>query len=92
MEPLTETWRVSTRTGNSGACVEARHIKGRIEVRDTRDRGGPALSFSPSDWTTFITSITAGQPVHHLHSPQRRHDVCNTGGARLGDAFNLHSP
>ena len=57
MHPLDGVWRVSTRTGNNGACVEARYADSTVEVRDSKDRGGPTLTFSPATWTTFVASL-----------------------------------
>lgn len=60
MTALTEQWRVSTRTGANGNCVEVRLRDGRVEVRDSKDRTGPSLAFTPSAWTTLAASIKAG--------------------------------
>ncbi|GIJ26420.1 hypothetical protein Vqi01_15820 [Micromonospora qiuiae] len=49
-------WRKSTRSGdNNGNCVEvADNLPGLVAVRDSKDPGGPALTFSPTAWTNFI--------------------------------------
>ncbi|MFU8854550.1 DUF397 domain-containing protein [Micromonospora sp. SL1-18] len=49
-------WRKSTRSGNdSGACVEvADNLPGRVHVRDSKDRAGAVLTFSPSAWRAFV--------------------------------------
>lgn len=62
MGPLDESWRVSTRTGTQGQCVETRYLDQRVEVRDSKDRRGPTLAFSPVNWTAFITKLNAPQP------------------------------
>lgn len=52
-------WRTSTRsTPNGGSCVEvADNLPGWIHVRDTKDRDGGTLTFTPTAWHTFVTSI-----------------------------------
>lgn len=52
---LDSTWRKSARSGNQGNCVEARRADdGTIEVRDSKDPGGPVLRFTPDEWTAFL--------------------------------------
>ncbi|WP_326550377.1 DUF397 domain-containing protein [Micromonospora sp. NBC_01813] len=47
-------WRTSTYS-ESGSCVEvADNLPGRVLVRDTKDRSGPALTFDPSAWRSFV--------------------------------------
>ncbi|AVT32816.1 DUF397 domain-containing protein [Plantactinospora sp. BC1] len=54
------TWRKSSRSGsNGGACVEvAGNLPGRVLVRDSKDQAGPALSFAPDAWRTFVGELT----------------------------------
>ncbi|MEU5669325.1 DUF397 domain-containing protein [Micromonospora sp. NPDC047753] len=54
-------WRKSTRSGASGGnCVEvADNLPGVIGVRDSKEPGGPALTFSPSAWRAFVTQVAA---------------------------------
>ncbi|SCF06429.1 protein of unknown function [Micromonospora coriariae] len=49
-------WRKSTRSGdNGGACVEvADNLPGLVAVRDSKDPAGPALTFSPAAWASFV--------------------------------------
>ncbi|GAB3942980.1 DUF397 domain-containing protein [Micromonospora vulcania] len=49
-------WRKSTRSGTSGGnCVEvADNLTGVVLVRDTKDRDGGTLSFSPASWRGFV--------------------------------------
>ncbi|GAB3804060.1 DUF397 domain-containing protein [Micromonospora zhanjiangensis] len=51
-------WRKSTRSsGNSGNCVEvADNLSDVVAVRDSKDRNGPALVFSPTAWRSFVDS------------------------------------
>jgi hypothetical protein len=56
-------WRKSTRSdGNGGNCVEvASNLPGIIAVRDSKDRNGPALIFTPDEWTAFLAGVTDGE-------------------------------
>ncbi|GIJ07068.1 DUF397 domain-containing protein [Micromonospora andamanensis] len=49
-------WRKSTRSGsNGGDCIEVTdNLPGVVAVRDSKDPHGPALTFTPTAWTTFI--------------------------------------
>ncbi len=49
-------WRKSTKSGNNqGNCVEvADNLPGVVLVRDTKDRDGGTLSFSPAAWRGFL--------------------------------------
>ncbi|WBB90678.1 DUF397 domain-containing protein [Verrucosispora sp. WMMC514] len=52
-------WRKSTRSGdNGGDCVEvATNLPGLVAVRDSKDPTGPALTFSPAAWATFVRTV-----------------------------------
>jgi len=52
-------WRKSSRSGNGGStCVEvADNLPGRVLVRDTKDRDGGTLAFSPSSWSSFVAKV-----------------------------------
>lgn len=55
-------WRKSTRSnGNSGDCVEvAANLRDVIGVRDSKDRHGPVLVFTPGMWTDFTNGVRRG--------------------------------
>ncbi len=51
-------WRkASYSTGNGGNCVEVGTAPRVVAVRDTKDRTGPALAFSPQDWKAFTRRV-----------------------------------
>ncbi|WP_440070323.1 DUF397 domain-containing protein [Streptosporangium sp. OZ121] len=55
-------WRKSSLSGgNGGSCVEVASLNGRrVGVRDSKDRSGPALIFTSTEWQTFISGIKGG--------------------------------
>lgn len=43
-------------------CVEVGLLAdGQVAVRDTKDRTGPALVFTPAEWTAFVKGVRAGE-------------------------------
>lgn len=52
------TWRKSTRSNGSGECVEmAADLDGLVGLRDSKDRSGPVLTFSPARWAAFVQGL-----------------------------------
>ncbi|PYC75172.1 DUF397 domain-containing protein [Micromonospora arborensis] len=54
-------WRKSSRSGGDGDCVEVAGFVDAVGVRDSKDRQGPELTFTPSAWTAFIASTRPRQ-------------------------------
>jgi hypothetical protein len=56
MDVTGANWRTSTRSGtNGGNCIEvADNLPGRVLVRDTKDRNGATLTFTPASWQAFV--------------------------------------
>jgi Domain of unknown function (DUF397) len=52
-------WQRSSFSGaNGGNCVEvASDGPGVVAVRDSKDPDGPALVFTPADWSAFISGL-----------------------------------
>jgi Domain of unknown function (DUF397) len=51
------TWRKSSYSGGEGNCVAAAGHGNRVLVRDTQDRTGPVLRFSPAAWRVFADRV-----------------------------------
>lgn len=55
-------WRTSSRSGAGNACVEVAGLSGGDRaVRDSKDRSGPVLRFTASEWAVFTTGVRAGE-------------------------------
>jgi hypothetical protein len=57
MEAIDTRWRKSSFSGNGGNCVEVSHHGSRVLVRDTEDKSGPVLRFSPDTWRKFADQM-----------------------------------
>jgi hypothetical protein len=57
----TTPWIKSSRSGgNGGDCVEVRRHDGAVEVRDSKDRGGPVLRVAPAQFAAWLSAARAG--------------------------------
>jgi hypothetical protein len=54
------TWRKSSRSGGNG-CVEVAFVGGKIAVRDSKDKSGPALTFTLHEWDAFVGGVRDGE-------------------------------
>jgi hypothetical protein len=61
-------WRKSTYSGGNGSCVEVATLRGSqerpghvIAVRDSKDREGPVLAFTPAEWDAFTAGVRDGE-------------------------------
>lgn len=54
-------WRKSTASSGNGNCVEVALMESLVAVRDTKDRGGPALVLPAGGWRTFIAGAKSGE-------------------------------
>ncbi len=58
MEGADLNWRKSSYSGNGGGeCVEIGASPGAVVVRDTTDRTGPVLRFTPAAWRRFADRV-----------------------------------
>ena len=60
MEAVDPRWRKSSYSDNGGECVEVGEARRGVLVRDTQDRAGPALRFSPAVWRRFAARLKTG--------------------------------
>ncbi|KIZ17931.1 DUF397 domain-containing protein [Streptomyces natalensis] len=62
MKTQSPRWFKSSYSGNGGQCIEvASNIPGVVPVRDSKDPNGPALTFEPSAWSSFVSAAKAGE-------------------------------
>jgi hypothetical protein len=63
MDPSKYTnWRTSSRSGGGDNCVEvAFDADGAVGIRDSKDRTGPILEFSPTEWIAFTGGVRDGE-------------------------------
>jgi Domain of unknown function (DUF397) len=55
-------WRTSTRSGPySDNCVEVAFVGGAVAVRDSKNRSGSVLLFTPEEWDAFIGGAKNGE-------------------------------
>jgi hypothetical protein len=50
-------WRTSSCSGQGFDCVEVAVKDEFVEVRDSKDRNGPALIFTRRQWEAFLRSL-----------------------------------
>jgi hypothetical protein len=50
------SWHKSSHSGTQGDdCVEVATCPDTVHVRDSKDKEGPQLAFSPAAWTAFVS-------------------------------------
>ncbi|GAB6898371.1 DUF397 domain-containing protein [Kineosporia succinea] len=54
-------WHKASASDDTGQCVEVRRLGNTVLLRDTKDRSGAVLSFSPAEWQAFITGVKAAE-------------------------------
>jgi Domain of unknown function (DUF397) len=59
-------WIKASMSGDQGSCVEQRSHDGMIEVRDTKDRSGPVLSFTHAEYAAWLDGARHGEFDHLL--------------------------
>lgn len=55
-------WHKSTySSGSEGDCVEVASCPGTVHVRDSKDKAGPQLAFTPAEWANFVEFARASE-------------------------------
>ena len=62
VNPPRAAWRKSSYSGQSGDCIEvADGPPDTVGVRDSKNRDGPALLFTPGTWRTLLRRVKSGE-------------------------------
>ncbi|MFD4654901.1 DUF397 domain-containing protein [Kitasatospora sp. NPDC058444] len=54
-------FRSSYSNYEGGECIEVAPSPSTIHVRDSKDKAGPTLSFTPAAWSAFVTFAAEAQ-------------------------------
>ncbi|MBF4999942.1 DUF397 domain-containing protein [Nocardia sp. BSTN01] len=54
-------WFKSNFSGASKDCVEVAFLGDGVGVRDSKNPTGPALVFTPAEWSSFTASVQRGR-------------------------------
>lgn len=56
------TWVKSSLSFSNGNCVEVASLpRGEVGVRNSRDREGAVLTFTPDEWHAFLGGVRNGE-------------------------------
>jgi hypothetical protein len=78
-------WRKSSHSGANGSCIEVACLgSGAVAVRDSKNPGGPRLTFTASQWKSFTESLKPARSV--------RPQLLCSGAAALGHHQRPHAP
>jgi hypothetical protein len=62
-------WKKSTASGG-GDCVQVRRTHRGVQVRDSKNPGGPVLEFTDAEWIAFVKGVALGE--FHIPEPAAR--------------------
>lgn len=51
----------AARSMDNGTCVEVAACHHEVKVRDSKDRAGPVLTFTPAEWAVFCDGVRGGE-------------------------------
>jgi hypothetical protein len=54
-------WFKSSYSSPNGNCVELAVLGDGVGLRDSKDRSGPVLRFTPSEWEAFVSGVRDGE-------------------------------
>jgi len=60
-EPRPRVWKKSSRSGQSGQCVEFAIEGERVLLRDSKNPTGPVLTFTRAEWIAFVRGTRDGE-------------------------------
>lgn len=63
---MTTPWIKASASDQQESCVEQRAHDGMVEVRDTKDRGGPVLRFTRAEFAAWLDGARGGEFDHLL--------------------------
>ena len=62
MKQKYSNWHKSSRSSGGDNCVEVAFAdNGDVGVRDSKNRTGPVLEFTPPEWAAFIGGVRDGE-------------------------------
>ena len=62
-----QAWVKSSYSGSQANCVEVA-VRDHVVVRDTKDRTGPVLRFTPAAWRDFAGQLKAAERSYGRHA------------------------
>lgn len=60
MDVSPTAWRKSSYSTN-GNCVEVAFVDDHVAVRDSKNRSGPVVRFTPAEWNAFLSGVRDGE-------------------------------
>ncbi|GGM47663.1 hypothetical protein GCM10011608_35560 [Micromonospora sonchi] len=57
MELSGARWRTTIRSAHTNCVEVADNLPGVVAVRDSKDRQGPVLTFTPQSWRCFVIRV-----------------------------------
>jgi hypothetical protein len=60
----TTSWVKASASASNGECAELRRHAGMVELRDTKDRGGPVLRFTTAEFAAWLDGARTGEFDH----------------------------
>jgi hypothetical protein len=53
-------WHKSSYSGPNG-CLEVAFLEGQVAIRDSKNKQGPVLIFTPTEWRIFLRGVVDGE-------------------------------